>query len=307
MDEIEIVASRALRRIGGEPARDGTLRRVRHGLYAQADELEAATVEARYRARILALAAVRPNAVFALESALAIHGLPFGAEPAYVFTTGDANTPGARAGVRHPHLPIPDRHVVTFGAVRASSLAWTLADVARRRLPSDSVPPIDAALRSGRVVKSEVSEALVRQSRANRRRAGWSLAFADERSESVGESRSRVAMSLLGFPAPELQVEVATAEGVLRSDFGWRLDGRLLLGEFDGMVKYGAIAAANGRTGAQALAMEKAREDRLRRHADVVRWVWADVMRPERLERLLGDRGLSQRDRVRPPGVRLPG
>ena len=306
MDDIEIVGSHALRRLGSEPARDASLTRIRHGLYARTDELVAASVETRYRARVLAAAAIRPGAIFALESALAMHGLPFGVEPAYVFTTGDANTPGSRAGVRNSHLPIPERHVDAVGGVRVSSIAWTLGDVARRRLPSEAVPPLDAALRDGRVTKEQIADALGRQSRANRKRARWSLAFADGLSESVGESRSRVAIALLGFPAPELQVEVATAEGVLRSDFGWRLDGRRLLGEFDGMVKYGALAAAAGRTGAQALAMEKAREDRLRRHADVVRWVWADVMRPERLERLLRDRGLPQRDRIRPPGVRLP-
>lgn len=306
MDEIEIVASRALRRLGSEPARDGALSRVRHGLYARADELDAASVESRYRARVAAAAVARPDAIFALESALAIHGLPFGSEPAYVFTTGDASTPGARAGIRNSHLPIPEQHVVSVGGRRVSSIAWTLADVARRRLPSDAVAPLDAALRENRTAKETVAEALSRQSRASRKRARWTLAFADARAESVGESRSRVAIALLGFPAPELQVQVATAEGVLRSDFGWRRDGRLLLGEFDGMVKYGALAAAAGRTGAQALAMEKVREDRLRRHADVVRWVWADVVRPERLERLLRDRGLPQRDRVRPPGVRLP-
>ena len=305
MDAIEIFGGRELRLLGAEPARDPDLVRVRHGVYAHARAVEVATVEERYLARIAAVATVRPKVILALESALALHGLPFGLEPAFVFSTGDASTPGARAGVRHSHLPIADAHVVEIGGVRCSSIPWTLADVARRRAPGGAVPAIDAALRAGVVTKDDVTAALSRQSRSSRRRARWSIAFADGRSESVGESRSRVAIALLGFPAPELQVEVRTAEGLLRADFGWWTDDGLLVGEFDGMVKYGALAAAAGRAGAQALAAEKAREDRLRRHAAVCRWTWRDIMQPARLERLLRDRGLPQRDRILPPGVAL--
>jgi hypothetical protein len=50
------------------------------------------------------------------------------------------------------------------------------------------------------------------------------VAFADGRADSVGESRSRVAIAAAGLPTPVLQWEVR-AEGtggfVGRVDFGW--------------------------------------------------------------------------------------
>lgn len=306
MEEIDVVATRHARARGTDPARDARLLRLRRGQYADAAAIDAASPRARYLARIEAVRRVRPNAIFALESALALHGLPFGSEPAYVFTMGDPSTPGSRAGIRHSHLPLPSTHRTAVDGAACSSIAWTLADVARRRVPSDSMPSIDAALRADLVDEGTIRAALARQSRSGRGRARWALGFADAASESVGESRSRVAIELLGFPRPALQVEVRTDLGVLRSDFGWVVGGRRLLGEFDGMVKYGELASAAGRTGAQALAAEKEREDRLRRHADVVRWTWTDVMRPERLERILRGCGLPQADRIRPPGVHLP-
>lgn len=304
-DPLDIVLTSQAKALGLVPSRSRALRQIRRGSYVDAAAQDAAGVEARYGARVRAVGIARPRIVFALESALMLHCLPFGTEPRYVFGTGDPSMSGGRAGVRNSHLPIRPEHVVEVDGMRCSSVAWTLADVGRRRIPSDAVPAMDAALAAGLVAREDIERALLHQSKRGRVRARWSLAFADARSESVGESRSRVAIALLGFPAPELQVAVRTQLGEFRADFGWRRGDRWLVGEFDGLVKYGSLAAAAGRTGVDALVSEKRREDAMRTVSDVCRWTWDDVMRPERLERILRAAGLPQLERVRPTGVRL--
>jgi hypothetical protein len=109
------------------------------------------------------------------------------------------------------------------------------------------------------------------------RAAARVLAFADERSESVGESRSRVLFHRIGIPAPQLQVSVRRRDGSLigRSDFGW--EAMATLGEFDGRVKYGRLLR-RGQSAGDAVYEEKLREDELRDTGrQVVRWTWPEL------------------------------
>ena len=63
------------------------------------------------------------------------------------------------------------------------------------------------------------------------------LAFLDGRSESVGESRSRVALDALALPIPELQASLLDPDGLLlgRVDFLFADAG--VVGEFEGQVR----------------------------------------------------------------------
>jgi hypothetical protein len=65
------------------------------------------------------------------------------------------------------------------------------------------------------------------------------VAFADGRSESVGESRSRVAIAAAGLPPPELQWSMRLDHGMAYTDFAW--PELRTVGEFDGRVKYGRL------------------------------------------------------------------
>ena len=106
---------------------------------------------------------------------------------------------------------------------------------------------------------------------------------ADGRSESVGESRSRVILHRWKLAPSALQFEVHSRDGVLlgRSDFAWEVD--RLLGEFDGRVKYGRLLRPGQQSG-DAVFDEKRREDAIRDEDwGVVRWVWAELGRPDRL------------------------
>ncbi len=154
----------------------------------------------------------------------------------------------------------------------------------------------DAALVSGLPV-SELADVAARclgwPGMGNARQA---LEFMDARSESVGESVSRVAMWEVGVATPTLQYEVFGLDGRLvgRSDFAW--PEFRTLGEFDGRIKYGRLLN-DGQTAGVVIVDEKRSEDALRELGwQIVRWLWEDLRHPqvlrERLERAFA-RGLA--------------
>jgi hypothetical protein len=132
--------------------------------------------------------------------------------------------------------------------------------------------------------------------RPGTRGARRAIGFADGLSESVGESRSRVAIAAAGLPVPVLQWEVHAAAGgrfVGRVDFGW--PELTVVGEFDGLIKYGR-ALRPGQDPAEVLVAEKLREDALRDEGlGVVRWIWADLTAFGPIARRLRSRFPAQR------------
>lgn len=65
--------------------------------------------------------------------------------------------------------------------------------------------------------------------------------LADGKSENGGESLARAAMIELGFVRPQLQREfpnLNNSKWPYRVDFAWEVDGKLIVGEFDGADKY---------------------------------------------------------------------
>jgi hypothetical protein len=112
------------------------------------------------------------------------------------------------------------------------------------------------------------------------RQARRVVAFLDGRSESVGESLSRVRIAEDGLPAPELQRQIIDARGrpVGRVDFCW--EEHRTIGEFDGKIKYGRLLKP-GQSTENAVFAEKVREDKLRDNGWlVVRWLWSDLYSP---------------------------
>ena len=133
----------------------------------------------------------------------------------------------------------------------------------------------DNALHSGLIKQEDLDSAAARV-------VGWprsgrvrSLLWLDARSESVGESRLRVHLSL-GIPVqPQVVIRDRSGNFVARVDL-W-VEGTGVVVEFDGRVKY-----TEG--GPEALFAEKRREDRLRRLGYVVvRVTWSDLGRPDRV------------------------
>jgi hypothetical protein len=269
--------------------RAGTLHRVRRGAYADPPDLPADPVD---RHRMLLEATLRQtsaDSVVSHMSAAVLHGLPtWNSELDRVHLTRTRDSGGKIRRYTHLHASaLPPEDVVEIGGYPVTSLARTVVDLSRTLSMSRSVPIGDAALRLG-LVREDLFVVTARC-------VGWSgitrarraIEFLNGRSESAGESSSRVVLHDIGIPAPQLQLEVFDEIGRLvgRSDFGWEL--YRTLGEFDGRVKYGRLLKP-GQTIADVVFEEKRREDALRNLGwEVVRWVWDDLKDPQSLRKRL--------------------
>jgi hypothetical protein len=259
---------------------DGRLQRVRRGAYAPSVEPDP------YGAHRLLLASTlaqgHPGSVVSFGSAAVRHGLP---APAVALQRAHLTRDRPAGGQRrrwvqiHTHR-LPDDDVVELDGHATTSLARTVVDLACTLPLRDAVAVGDAALRRG-LTPAELAAVLgrigPRHGIASARRA---LGLLDGRSESYGESVSRVVLVEGGREPEDLQLDVVDRLGALvgRVDFAWPSVG--VIGEFDGRVKYGrALAPDHDPT--QALWHEKLREDLLRDLGwQVVRWVWADLDDP---------------------------
>jgi hypothetical protein len=179
----------------------------------------------------------------------------------------------------HVHAaPLRPEEIVEVDGVPVTAPARTVVDTARGAQFTGSVVIADAALQAGLVDPAALTGAVERA----RRRPGVAqarrvVAFAQPGGHSVGESRSRVLLARAGLPPPVLQWPVTDGAGrhVGTTDFGWPDLG--VVGEFDGMVKYGRLLRP-GQSPGDAVVAEKYREDRLRDEGlRVVRWIWREL------------------------------
>ncbi|MBM7807432.1 hypothetical protein JOD57_003269 [Geodermatophilus bullaregiensis] len=253
--------------------------RLRRGAYLDGAPPDGAAARHRLLVRA-ALGGLRRPAVVSHQSAAVLFGLPLWGvrlDRVHVTRRPPSWNDASRALVVHVGS-LGDDEVVEVGGVLVTSPARTAVDLART-LPFDrAVVVLDAALHTGLCTGPSLSEALGRcAGRPGVRSASRAVSFADGRSESVGESRSRVALHRLGLVPSDLQFRVRTLDGVLlgRTDFAW--EDRRVVGEFDGRVKYGRLLRP-GQLPGDAVFEEKRREDAIRDEGwGVVRWTWADL------------------------------
>lgn len=190
--------------------------------------------------------------------------------------------------VSHVHVArLSTEDVAVVEGVPATSPPRTVIDLARTVPFESAVMSGDHALASGLVTRAELDEALARcRGRRGAAQAAKVVAFVDGRSESVGESRSRVPIHRLRLPAPNLQRVITDEEGEIgRVDFHFEKE--RAVGEFDGLGKYTEHLRL-GQTTQQALIEEKFREDRIRGAGyGVARWGWRELSTPAEVARRL--------------------
>lgn len=235
--------------------------------------------DAAARHALAAVAAGAGDGAISHVSAAALHGLPvWGLRLERAHRTRHRDSGGRRSRGIHLHTaPLDADEIVEIGGVPLTTAARTVVDVARNGPFEPAVAVADAALRLRLVTHAELEAAVTRA-------RGWPgvprarrvVAFADGRSESVGESRSRVAIARAGLPVPELQFAVRIrGDDVAFTDFGWPR--WYTVGEFDGRVKYGRRLAPGQEPGDVVFA-EKVREDAIRDTGQrVVRWTWDEL------------------------------
>jgi hypothetical protein len=265
--------------------RSGVLVPIRRGAYV---ERERAPDDGAARHALLlraGLAELGAGAVASHVSAAVLHGLPtWGLPLDRAHVTFDRPSGGRLDARVHVHTaPLHGDDVVMVDGMPATSVARTVVDVARRMSFEAAVAVADAALRSAGKSEVDIAACHAQLEAATRRAKGWPgvpaarqvLAFADGRSESVGESRSRVAIVRAGLLTPALQLPVRLGGATAYCDFGW--PAQRTVGEFDGKVKYGRLLRPGQEPG-DAVYAEKLREDAIRAEDwEVVRWTWADL------------------------------
>jgi hypothetical protein len=272
--------------------RRGHLVRVRQGVYASAVAWNALPPWERYLARVHAVALLHPDAVFCLESAEALIGMPVFGDPVVVHVLVPAQaTSRAVAGVRM-HRSSLERSVIRVAGITVTAPGDTAVDLARHRHNAIGLAAADAALRLATPLTRDELVAIneSRVSSRGRNVARWPLARATALAETPLESISRAVIEWLGFAEPELQVTFRARTGEEdRADFAWRA--ARLLGEADGDLKY------DGRFGSPSVVLRRqsARDNRLREHVRAIaHWGWTDATAVAPLRGILNGAGLRQ-------------
>jgi hypothetical protein len=282
--------------------RRGELVRLRHGVYVTASALAGAADDKALRHALdvrAVLASISAAGVIAShESAALVHGLPLLHEPATgtVSLTRPAGThQGSSAGgIRYHSALVPREHVTTRHGVPVTTAGRTVADLARTLPFMDAVVVADAAIRTRKTRKTELSHVIAECERwPGADQARRVVAFSSGRSDSALESCARVVFDAFGLPSPDLQAKIVSgmrvdAEGKVipvdefheyKVDFLWR--NYKTVAETDGLMKYD--------TG--QVAIRQLLRDRLIREAgyQVVHITWKELFeRPERvIERIL--------------------
>lgn len=270
--------------------RSAELVRIRRGAYAETAEPELDPRVAHLQLLEATVGQSSSESVVSHASAAALHGLWIGDDQLskVQLTRHRAGQGKVRRYVQVHGLPLDDADVIEVGGFRATSLARTVLDLACSLRPLLSVPVGDSALRAG-LSPAALAACIERSgSRHGIGQARRTAALPDPRSESAGESMSRVVFvdNRLTVPVPQLRVHDGRGHFVGRSDFGWEEE--QTLGEFDGKKKYGRLLLKPGQTPEDALFEENKRQDRLRDLGwQIVRWLWADLFAPEDLIRRL--------------------
>lgn len=274
-------------------AHQGELVAVSRGVYLETSVWEALDRHARYRVGVAAIGGrLEPDTIFSHDSAAALWRLPWvGRWPQKVHVTVDPTSGGrSDASVFRHTTGVPDAFEPIDG-LRVTTLARTVADVARTSSFGNAVTVTDAALRRAAHPVEGVPPIAPTRDDLMAELAGVPLhqgvvkaarviAFADGRADRPGESMSRVSIHRAGLTAPRLQEAMRGLSGrVWTVDFWWPEFN--VIGEFDGKWKYTDLAFMNGRTPQQVMLDEKDREDDLRAAGhDFTRWHWGVAISP---------------------------
>jgi hypothetical protein len=330
-----LIGAADLLRIGRDPRElatrqhKGELTRVHRGVYIDSREWDGLSPKARYGLRALAfqqLAGSPP--VFCHASAALLWGLWIVGTPQKLHVITEATSGGrSRNGIVR-HIGSRQNSVVQCGPFAVTDkLTTTMALINSLAFPY-AVAACDSSLRAPRrgfernqfgalgsgsayqdapawdldvpqgpplQLAQLVDAAYGLPSKAARDRALAVINFSSGLSGSAGESMSRVAMFVHGFPLPTLQRKFILRDGRDAFVDFWFEDQRLA-GEFDGHGKYLRADWGGGLSIQQRVMAEKQREDQIRAQGvGFVRWVWDEMMDAERFQQLLRQAGLPQR------------
>lgn len=248
------------------------------GVYVPSGRADDPLVRATAVGRVLP-----PGAAIARETAAWVHGVDCRApgrlaEPLPVHAVvATGREPPSRPGV-HGHVDrLPPGDVTEVAGVPVTTPERTLLDVARFLPEFMGLAAADALAHRFGLDPQLLLPRLTHEWRRQRfvLRARRVLDLCEPRTESFGESWTRLRMVDAGFPRPEVQIWIETVDGVLvyRIDMGWR-DKRVGI-EYDGEEHHSSPADR---------AHDEARREELERDFD---WLVVGVDRGDVLGRSL--------------------
>lgn len=245
--------------------------------------------------------------IFAGASAGLLHGLeiPFALRGRICVATSVRSH--SSSSTRTQRIRVDEDETVVVSGVPATSLVRTVFDCTRGSSLRLGLPVADSALRAlskdplANGTNTELRELMEQvdlrfsghRGIENTRRT---LALADGRAESGGESVLRAALHELGFATPELQVEIedpVVPGRMLRIDMGYlREDGSWLLIELDGVGKRGESRDQ----GELSRNRERIRESHLSLYGwPIMRAGWAELANDDLLAVLCNRYGVPRR------------
>ena len=265
--------------------REGRLVRIRHGAYTFGDVWNLADDVGRHSLRAHAVMRSHDGPVALSHTSAAVeHGLRLfkpDLSKIHVVTRGRRLARTTGDVVYHRGAYVDDDFVLvndhmTVEPVLAGLQAASLTGVAA------GIVTLDSVVDFGKGSVEEIEERYLQiAGHPFSRPLQVTVRLVRKGSQSVGESLSRHMMWTEHLPAPELQFEVRDVDGTLVGicDFAWPEYG--VLGEFDGMQKYGRLLR-DGETPGDAVQREKVREDALREVTNwlMVRLIWKEIFTP---------------------------
>ena len=272
---------------------DEQLVRLTRRIYAPVEELSERDLHVRRAAALLRTH--KDSVVLSHATAALVHGLAVQVQnPRLVGLTVPPPGRGRTTAEYHLHRArLEPADVVTVGELRVTSLARTVADLARTTPFTWGVVAADQALalgveRSALVAAVDAAQRLMGVEQARR-----VVAFADGRSESVAESASRVTLWRTGLPMPTPQLPIVLdGRIVARGDFGWEKWN--LVGEMDGKVKYRSVQPGD-RTPEEVMVLQNQRQERIRQAGFwVTRWGWKEAWNVDLLGLLVRNALMTQ-------------
>lgn len=189
-----------------------------------------------------------PESTLVLGSAARIHGIQgVASERAPEVALPPGLEKRQRAGVEIRFWSLPEDHTTVVDGLRVTTVARTLADLARELPRVAAVACLDSALLQGQISLDELPSvaAMMQRKRgcvSGRRR----LTECRVGAQSPLETGVRLACADGGMPPDALQVPIYDSDGRLLGygDLGWRLpDGTWLIAEADGLSVHEAPKA----------------------------------------------------------------
>ena len=240
---------------------------------------------------------LRPGAFIAGPSAAHVWELPLpSTPPTEVAIRGIARgTYGPQIRVMHG-----DADCVEVNGLLVATPAWTVADCARLLSPRDALIVADAVLHEELCSEADLWAVCARlKGSKGVGRVRWVIESADPKSESPGETWTRLIVKQLGY-------EVTSQHVVVDGDFYARLDllladGRTAL-EFDGKDKY---RKPKGQTVERKVVNEKNRDARLQVLGyAVLHFLWGQLFQRRHVDLRLRSAGAhpTQSPLLLPPG-----